>query len=339
MTTVGQPVGPITQPGMNLGTGDYWALMLEQYGGTVEGTIVKDSFMRQFVNVRPVRGTDTVTNNRVGKSHLQAVQPGVRPTPTINQFGKNSVTVDTVVLARNNVFELDDLQIHFSARAEIGMEHGKEMARFIDEAFIIQGIKAAGIVVDPADPNAAGYPEGWTGGVQVSLTAAGDELDPDKIQRAIEDACQQLEEADLDLDGFVMLVRPAQYYALLRNDKLISSDYSMGNGNYAQGNVLRSNGIPIVKTNRIPDTAHTGVDGDNHLLSNARNGMAYNVSATDAKAVALLMHSKTLLAGETIPLTSKVYFHDVEMQWFIDSYIAFGVAPNRPDHAAVVRKA
>lgn len=334
MSVVGQPVGPITRPGTDLGTGNYWDLMLEQYGGTVEGTLAKESFMRSFVNVRPVRGTDTISNNRVGKSHLQAVQPGVRPTPTINQFGKNSVTVDTVVLARNNVFELDDLQIHFSARAEIGMEHGKEMARFVDEAFIIQGVKAAMTAVDPADPNAAGFPEGWTGGVQVSLTASGDETDPDKLQRAIEDACQQLEEADLDLDGFVMLLRPAQYYALLRNDRLVSSEYSMGNGNYAQGNVLRSNGIPIVKTNRIPSAAITG-----HMLSNARNGNAYDVSDAEAKAVALLMHSKTLLAGETIPLTSKVYFHDVEMQWFIDSYIAFGVAPNRPDHAAVVLSA
>lgn len=325
--TVGEPTGPLTRPGQALGTGDYWALMLEQYGGTVEGTLSKESFMRSFVNVRPVRGTDTISNNRVGKSHLQAVNPGVRPTPTVNQFGKNSVTVDTVVLARANVFELDDLQIHFSARAEIGSEHGKEMARFVDEAFIIQGIKAAGM-------DATGMPEGWTGGVTVDLAALGDEVDPDKLQRAIEDACQALEEADLSLDGFVMLMRPAQYYALLRNDRLVSSDYSMGNGNYAQGNVLRSNGIPIVKTNRIPSAAITG-----HMLSNARNGAAYDVDATEAKTVALLMHSKTLLAGETIPLTSKVYFHDVEMQWFIDSYIAFGVAPNRPDHAAIVRMA
>ncbi len=42
---------------------------------------------------------------------------------------------------------------------------------------------------------------------------------------------------------------------------------------------------------------------------------------------------KALLAGETIPLTSKVYYHDVELQWFIDSYLAYGVTPNRAEMA------
>ena len=56
---------------------------------------------------------------------------------------------------------------------------------------------------------------------------------------------------DVDLDGAVCLVAPAQYYTLMRNDKLVSAEYSTGNGNYADGKVLKSNGIPIVKTNRI----------------------------------------------------------------------------------------
>jgi hypothetical protein len=42
---------------------------------------------------------------------------------------------------------------------------------------------------------------------------------------------------------------------------------------------------------------------------------------------------KALLAGETIPLTSKVYWSDVELQWFIDSYLAYGVTPNRAEMA------
>ena len=42
---------------------------------------------------------------------------------------------------------------------------------------------------------------------------------------------------------------------------------------------------------------------------------------------------KALLAGETIPLTSKVYYSDIELQWFIDSYLAYGVTPNRAEMA------
>ena len=54
--------------------------------------------------------------------------------------------------------------------------------------------------------------------------------------------------------------------------------------------------------------------------------------------VGLVLHPDSLLGGETIPLTSKVYYSDIELQWFIDSYLAFGATPNRAESAAVIRK-
>jgi hypothetical protein len=143
-----------------------------------------------------------------------------------------------------------------------------------------------------------------------------------------------MEEDEVDLDGAVILVKPAQYYTLLRNDKLIDSQYSLGNGDYAQGKVLKSNGLPVVKTNRIPTAAVTG-----HYLSNAGNSNAYDlVDGAQTDVVAIVMLPKALLAGETIPLTSKVYYMDSELQWFIDSFLSFGVTPNRPDNCGLVLK-
>lgn len=77
----------------------------------------------------------------------------------------------------------------------------------------------------------------------------------------------------------------------------------------------------------------------NHFLSNTGNNNAYNVSADEAKQIAVLIMPKAMLAGETIPLTSKVYYSEIELQWFIDSYLAFGVTPNRAEHAGVIDKA
>ena len=332
MAIIGQPTGDLTRAGHRLGldTGTVNPLHVEEYGGEVESQMVKASFMRQYVNIKPVRGTDTVTNDRIGKTSLQAVSPGVRPTAGTAEFDNISVKVDTIVLARNNVALLDDFQSHYSVRAELGKDHGKEIGKFFDEAFIIMAIKSALIVIGTAAGETPA-PSGFQSGTQVELAAALDELDPDKLQRGIEDVCQGIEEKDVDLDGGVILVRPAQYYALLRNDKLVSADYSMGNGDFAKGMVLRSNGLPLIKTNRIPQAAIVG-----HYLSNAGNNSAYDVSATEATAVAVVMLPKALLAGETIPLTSKVYYHDVELQWFIDSYLAFGVTPNRSEHAGVL---
>jgi len=334
MAILGQPTGDLSNSGHRLGndTGTVNPLHIEEYSGEVETQISKSSFMRDYVRIKPVRGTDTVTNDRMGKTSLQAVTPGVRPTSSAPEFDNISVKVDTIVLARSNVHLLADFQAHYDVRAEIGQDHGKEIAKFFDEAFIIQVIKSALIVVGTGAGEKPA-PDGFVGGTRVELAAANDELDPDKLQRAIEDVCQGIEENDVDLDGGVILLAPAQYYALLRNDKLVSAEYSMGNGNYANGMVLRSNGLRIVKTNRIPNATISG-----HYLSNAGNNSAYDVAGEETDAVAIVMLPKALLAGETIPLTSKVYYHDVELQWFIDSYLAFGVTPNRAEHAGVVLK-
>lgn len=310
-------------------------LHIEQYGGMVEGTFVKKSFMRSYVTIKPIRGTDTVTNDRIGQATLQKVTPGVRPDASVAQFDNVKIKVDTIVLARNNVALLDDFQAHYSVRSELGKEHGKTLGKFFDEAFIIQAIKSAFIVAaaDPQNPGVGetALPPGWEGGTKVTLTTAGDESDPDLLQKAIEDVCQGIEEKDVDLDGGVILVGPAEYYTLLRNDRLINSQYSLGNGDFASGMVLKSCGLPLIKTNRIPKAAITG-----HYLSNAGNGNAYDVSAEEARTKVVVMLPKALLAGETIPLTSKIYYMDSELQWFIDSYLSFGVTPNRAEHAGVV---
>jgi hypothetical protein len=327
--------GALTRQGHQFGvdTGTVNPLYIEEYGGEVESQIIKTSVMKQFVNMKTVRGTDTVTNDRIGSTSLQAVTPGVRPEPGVAEFDNVSVKVDTIILARNNVHLLDDFQNHYNVRAELGMDHGKIIGRFFDEAMLIQGVKAARIVKGDGTGGTTKLPEGWKGGVQIDLGLAGDEIDPDKLQRGIEDMCESIETNDVEIEGAVLFVNPTQYYVLMRNDKLINDQFATGNGNYAQGTVLKSCGLPIFKTNRLPQEAIVG-----HYLSNAGNSSAYDVSAAEAKVVALMMMPKALLAGETIPLTSKVYYSDVELQWFVDSYLAFGVTPNRAEHAGVVNK-
>jgi hypothetical protein len=63
------------------------------------------------------------------------------------------------------------------------------------------------------------------------------------------------------------------------------------------------------------------------------------VSATEAKAVAIIMHPKGLLAGETIPLTSTVWWNEDKKVHCIDSWLAYGVSVNRPDCCGRVLKA
>ena len=142
-----------------------------------------------------------------------------------------------------------------------------------------------------------------------------------------------MQEEDIDTGECSVLVRPKQYEVLLNNMKLVSGDYSSA-GDFADGHFKGILGAPVISTARIPTAAITG-----HLLSNAGNANAYDVTADQAMAVAIIMHPKSLLAGETIPMTSDVFYSREEKQWFIDSFLAFGVANNRPDVCGAVFKA
>jgi len=303
-------------------------LLIQQYGGGVESQFAKSSIMREFVSVRAVRGTDTITNNRVGRTQLQKLTPGVRPDASATNFGKVSLTVDTVVLARDNRSMLNEFQTHFDARMELAKDHGKEIAKFFDQAFIILAIKGAGQSA-PTGLNSA-----FGAGKTTTLTSALDELDPDKLYNAIAGIITLMEDEDIDVDELIVFVRPAQYKVLLDNNKLMDKDFSPNNGDFATRSIKVILDARIVKTARIPTAAITG-----HYLSNSNNTNAYDVSATEAKAVAVILHPKSLFAGETIPLQSDVWFSKEEKQWFIDSFLAFAVTVNRPDVCGRVLKA
>jgi hypothetical protein len=296
---------------------DASALYLAEYGGSVESQFARSSIIRQFVDIKSVRGTNTLQNNRVGRTSLGSVTPGVRPDATPTKFGTVSVTVDTIIIARDNVAALDAFQSNFDHRSEIGMDHGKEIGKFFDEAHIIKVIHGA--QATPTDSLDGAFGSGKA--VYLGTGAATG----DTLEAGIRNILVSMEEEDIDADEFVVLVRPLEYSILLDSSKLIDGDFSAGH-DFANGMIKQVYGAPIVKTARIPRSIEAS-----HLL-----GSSYNVAATDATALAVVMHRRSLLAGETIPLTSDVYYDKKELQHFIDSHLAFGVAVNREDLCGAV---
>lgn len=309
-------------------------LMIDEYGGEVESQFAKRSIMREFIRVRPVRNTDTIVNNRVGRTTLQKLTPGVRPPANQTPFGKVTLTVDTVVLARDQRSMLNEFQTHFDARMELAEDHGKEVSKLFDQAFLIMAIKGA-LAPAPVLGNGDPAKQSIGAGKAITLTAAGDEDDPDKLAQAITDIVTQMEEEEIDVEDLVVFVRPTRFQTLVNNNKLLSRDYNSGsNGEFSKGTIYEINGARIVKTPRIPETVIEG-----HPMSNDTNGYAYDLSGVQANAVAVILHPKSLMAGETIPLSSDVYFDKLEKSWFIDSWLAFAVTVNRPDCCGAVFKA
>jgi hypothetical protein len=311
------------------GAGDTWALITERFNGVVEGTIRRRSVIAPLVKMESVTGTDTIRMDAVGESTLQVVpRDGSTPDGTGTDFAKINLVVDTPILSRNTVPMIDEYQQNFDKLAAIAEEQGKRHAKFQDQMLSIQAAKAA-LLTDSAF--GAGM-SGHFGGYTKTLSAAGDATDPMKLYAAFLDvfAAMNVKDVDLQADGVIAMVKPAQFYALFQNELLINAEYITAFGNKVMGPVLKAMGVPVVMSNNYIG----GTNVTAHEYSNARNSNAYNGDFT--KHVAGIFSPKAILAGQTIPLQSKIWFSDERKLWFIDSWTATGARPARAEYAAAV---
>ena len=325
----------IVRPGQNNQAGSVSAHHLEEFTGIVESTITRKSALQGWIPMRPVRGTSVLTNFAVGESTLQKATPGMPIDGTGTDFAKRTLTVDTVVLARAVLPLLETFQTSYDSRKEIGMEHGKKIAKFTDQSFFIQASKAALFAESTyRGAGASGKPAGHFGGSQQTLAAAGDSLDPAKLYAAIADLFVKMEEKDVDPrnDDVMIAVRPAEFYALLQNEQLIDGSYKTSEGTSIQAHLLKAYGVPVVSSTNFP----AGQTITGHLLSNANNSNAYD--GDFSKVAAAAFSPRALMAGETIPLVTDVFWDKLTKQWFVDAHLSYGVTPNRAEFAGVILK-
>lgn len=317
-----------TLPNQNLGAGDYDALNIEQFTGLVEGTLERRSKFAPFVQFRPVRGTSTLTTEGIGESEIQKLERGVAPDPTKNQAARVNLTVDTPVIARAWIGQMEDFQKNYSFRSEIASEHGKKIAKFLDQAIAIQAFKAAML-----GTSAFGALPGHQGGTKVTLTNAADILDPAILYNKLGYALAEMEEKDVDPgpDGVMCALPPKAYYALADADQIVNTEYTTANGETIRTNVIKAWDIPVIRTNNLPKNVITG-----HYLSNAKNGNAFD--GDFSKLGALLFSPRALLAGETIPLESKIWWDDFAKGYYVDAWLAFSATPARAEFAATLLK-
>lgn len=314
-------------------TGDSRALVIEEFTGMVEGTIARRSIMQGMIPVRRIQGTDTFTNRAVGESSLQKVVPGVTLDGTNNDFARNALTIDTVIASRHFFGLLEVFLTNIDQRREVALEDGKKIAKFWDQSFMIQAAKAAALTESTFKGTAAsGKPAGHFGASQQVLAAAGDYQDPVKLLTALGNLFVKMQKKDVDPrnDDVIVVVRPEEYFTLMQAEQLINTQYLTSAGTSIDAWVLKSWGVPVFESNNAP--LLQTVSG--HLLSNAGNGNAYD--GDFSKLVAQVFAPRALMAGETIPLASDVFYDKLSKTWVVDSHLSFAVGPNRAEYAGGV---
>ena len=306
------------RPNQSNGAGATDALNITEFTGIVEGTIQRFSVTDPYVNYRPVRGTNSLTNQGIGKATLQKATVGTSPDGTTVDHSKIQVTVDTLILSRTFLPLLETFQTNYDVRSEIGLEQGKEIAKFKDQAMLIQATKASQLTTSPY--GSAGH----AGGTQITMAAAGDNNDPAKLYSKLAKMFEgmQLKDVDPINDGIGLFLSPVEYYVLTQSEFVVNGEYITAEGNSVKAKMLNTFGVPVICTNNIPRSNITA-----HLLGSAFNG-------NFTKLVATAFSMRALLAGSTIELESDIWFDKMSKQHVVDSHLSFSATPNRPEYAA-----
>lgn len=234
------------------------------------------------------------------------------------------ITINDLLIASVFIDDLEEVQAHYDLRSAYTGELGKAIARRMDN-LTTRALVAA----------ATGAASGPMRGGQ-SVADANLATQADVCASSIISAAQKLDEYDVPTDERFAVLTPAMYYLLLRASggigtdsyaALLSRDYSMGNGDFAEGRVLMVAGIPVIVSN------NTGFGTD---FSTAEDGEynSLNINMTDIRGVVAHKSAAGMCKLKDLQVESE-YMIQNQGNLFV-AKMAAGVAPLRTDAAVTL---
>lgn len=298
---------------------------LEIFEGEIDTAFQYQSFFRANSNFRSVADrSNTVRIDRMGTLAIKSRKSGESLDSQRVLNDKLVVTVDTVTYARTPIDYQDDWTAP-DTLPELGRLHGTEHAKLFDQAHIIQLMKSRNFVA-PAHLAGAFF----NGIEKTAATNADKAVYAENIRAAHAAGITELINRDLgaSINEAITLVTPEIFDILLNHTKLMSVDFSSGNGNFAMRRMAYLNGVRLFETPRFPSAAIT-----NHVL-----GTAFNVDANDVACKILTYIPRlTLVAVEAKPLTVQQWQDQKEFANVLDSYAMYTIGQRRPDAAFAIK--
>lgn len=340
----------LTNPAVSA-SGEVDSLLIEQFNKTVHEAYQKGENLLANFNVEEVVGTNMVSNKYIGDTQLQKLTPGQEPEATGTEMDKNALVVDTIVLGRNTVHSLHDIQSDVKVQSRLANNQMGKIKQLEDQMVIQQLLAGAGTggVYNPVANTITGGVRRVSGhgvAIKVEINSDGtDDNDPYKLISAIELAIMGLVVQRTPIQSMKIIV-PIHEFGLLVDFGLIAqteggSNETSGMAFNALTGTLKGYGLPVMGSAEFTQMKLNPHEGaDHHLLSNDNNGNRYDVTDwMKDDAMAVIFGPDALLAGRTINMTGDIYFDKKTKSYFIDSWMAEGAIPDRYDNLAVVRRA
>jgi hypothetical protein len=246
------------------------ALFLKVFAGEVLTAFAEKNVLLEKTTVRSISSGKSAQFPVTGNFSAAYHTPGNEILGESMNHAERVITIDDLLISNTFIANIDEAKNHYDVRANYSAKLGQALANTADRQMFQVAIQAA---------RAAATVTGGFGGSRIVdadfLTSSDD------LIAGLFAAAQTMDEKDVPEDERYAFVRPAQYYALAQNTKVLNKDWG-GAGAYADGKVLRIAGLTIVASNHLPSTnITTGV--------NAGTATRY---AVDARTTAALVMQK-----------------------------------------------
>ena len=221
---------------------DKKALFLKVFSGEVLATFQQNNVFLDKTTVRTIANGKSSQFPATGIATTGYHSPGAEILGDEIKHAERVITIDDLLTSSAFLDNLDEAMNHYEVRSIYSSEIGHQLAKVMD-ANIAQVMALTARESATIDGQAGG----------TTLTNADYPTDSAVLAAGLFDAQQTLDEKnvpDNDRNAFFL---PAQYYLLAQNTTVINQWYD-GKGSISEGTILKIAGLPIVKTNAIPQT-------------------------------------------------------------------------------------
>jgi hypothetical protein len=221
---------------------DKKALFLKVFSGEVLANFQQNNVFLDKTTVRTIASGKSSQFPATGIATTGYHTPGSEILGDEIKHAERVITIDDLLTSSAFIANIDEAMNHYEVRSTYSSEIGHQLAKVMDaniaQVMALTAREAATIT-------------GEAGGT--TLANADYPTDSAVLAAGLFDAQQTLDEKnvpDNDRNAFFL---PAQYYLLAQNVTVINQWYD-GKGSISEGTILKIAGLPIVKTNAIPQT-------------------------------------------------------------------------------------
>ena len=342
---MGDTLNNMTQPAVP-NNSEVDTLIVEKFLGVVHTCYTKGENLLSGFKVQEVVGTNLVTEKFIGETEVQTLTPGQSPEPTETEFNKNSLVVDTIVLSRNTLHSLHQVQNDFELMSKLA---DNQMAKLkqVEDQMVIQQLLTGGATGGEYNPVTSEI----TGGIRrVKGQGVAVKLELNSDGSQAEDPYQLMSAIQLVIEGLIIqrtpimgmrIVVPVSEFNTLVDYKYVAQIEGGSNEMEGEPDVLmgklRGYNIPIMGSVEFTQMKINPHDGKtHHVLSNAQNNYRYDVTDDMKKANAVIYREDALLCGRTIALQGDIFFDKMTKGNYIDTWFSEGAIPNRFDNIGIV---